>query len=692
VADLRDGGVRDILAVGGTAVGELVDDPRPITKLRVGPAKRPSIRLLGTDAERVVPTWHPSYCLRNADAFPTFSADVAKLTRAPREAWVEPSWSYAEEEELALQELNNIIALQTLTGNDKLVIDIEVGIDKEVSFDHPNNFELLCVGLGYVGRNVFVVGEKALGFASVRDLLLRLLRRSKLIAHNGKFDLAGLYNLFKGLVLWADTMLAHYVLDERPGTHGLKVLGPELLGTPQWDEEIRQFVPRGGNYANIPREILYKYNALDIGVTWDLWEMFEADLDMPVDDWPYDTEVRTLRDVHDFLVAASNQLMFMELNGITIDRAYQSELRTTYLERLAGIEGELNAIVKEANVGSTGINPRSPKQVKEFLASQRLHVDSTNVDTLERIVGRTSERSHAGRFVRTMLHYRREHKLYSTYVEGFRKRMYRGRVYTTYMLHGTTSGRLASRNPNLQNVVRDKGIKRQFVASADDRVLIQADYKQAEGRVVAHLSKDPYLTSVFASGEDIFDQLSDQLFGYNNWGKEERVRTKAFFYGLAYGREAPSIAAEFGFSLGETQRLLAEFLGLMPNVVEWQNDIRRRVLAGRPLITPFGRQRRFSLITEQNRRDIMNEALSFLPQSTASDICLGALIDLRPKLRGKGFIRLTIHDALTVECNKSDADEVAEMLRYEMVEHGRKFTEHVPFAVDISMGRSWGDL
>src|SRR5262249_35654835 len=156
--------------------------------------------------------------------------------------WVEPSWSYVEEEQLALQALENIEFHQITTGRYELVIDIECGIDKEVSFDHPNNYQLLCVGLGYARGKVLVVGELALRFQSVRDLLGRLLRRSRLIAHNGKFDLAGLYPVFKGLKLWFDTMLAHYVLDERPGTHGLGVLGPEVLGTPEWKDAIRQYI------------------------------------------------------------------------------------------------------------------------------------------------------------------------------------------------------------------------------------------------------------------------------------------------------------------------------------------------------------------------------------------------------------------------------------------------------------------
>jgi uracil-DNA glycosylase family 4 len=694
--DIRRSGARDVVALGGTASASLVDDPRTITQLRIGPPKQPTASLSDSAVERVLPTWHPAYCLRNADAFPSLVNDVGKLTRTSYAEWKEPHWRYSDEELVAVNFLEWLLGWQETTGNYELVIDIEVGIEKDTAFDHPNNYELLSVGLCWARNQAHVIGEEALKFEVVRQLLDKLLRRSKLIGHNGKFDLAGLYPLFPRLELWFDTMLAHYALDERSGGHGLKVLAVELLGAPQYDDEIKRFVPRGGSYANIPRPLLYKYNAYDVACTWALYELFTEDMEhQSTEDWPYEwLPVKSLRDWHDFLVSASNQLMYLELNGIAIDRAYNTQLQGEYLERLENIEKQIDEIVKAATNGDKEfINPRSPKQIKEFLKTQRVEVESTNADTLTRLSERVAADSALGEFLRTLLTHRRQQKLYGTYVKGIRSRLYRGRVYTTYMLHGTTSGRLASRNPNLQNIVRDKPIRRQFSTTSPDNVLIQGDYKQAEGRVVATLSQDEFLRDTFCNTDvDIFDNLGDQFFGVGNHGKEERIRIKAFFYGLAYGREAPSIALEYKWSLGETQQMLRDFMGLMPGVTQWQNDIKRHVLKEQYLITPFGRRRRFSLITDQNRRDVLNEALSYLPQSTASDICLSALIHLRPLLRGLAFIRLTIHDALVVECHRDREQEVSDLLRETMVGVAREFTDFVPFTVDISSGPSWGDL
>lgn len=696
LGEIGRSGARDVVALGGTAAASLVDDSRSITQLRVGPPKQPTGGLGGTAVERVLPTWHPAYCLRNADAFPSLVNDLGKLTRTTYAEWKEPTWKYSDEEHLAIGFLEWLMEWQETTGRYELVIDIEVGIEKDTAFDHPNNYDLLSVGLCWQRDTAHVIGEEALKLPSVRQVLDKLLRRSKLIGHNGKFDLAGLYPLFPRLELWFDTMLAHYALDERAGIHGLKMLSVELLGAPQYDDEIKKYVPRGQSYAAIPRPILYKYNAYDVTCTWALYEMFSEDMERQSnEDWPFDwLPVKTLRDWHDFLVKASNQLMYLELNGIAIDKPYNTQLQSEYLERLEDIEKQLDVIVSAATKGDTPfINPRSPKQIKAFLATQRIQVETTDKDMLERLLTRVATDSSLGQFLRTLLDHRYQQKRYGTYVKGIRSRLYRGRVYTTYLLHGTTSGRLASRNPNLQNIVRDKSIRRQFSTTSPDNVLIQGDYKQAEGRVVATLSNDEFLINTFNDTEiDIFDNLGDQFFGVGNHGKEERIRIKAFFYGLAYGREAPSIAMEYGWSLGDTQKMLREFMGLMPDVQRWQESIKRHVLKEQFLITPFGRRRRFSLITDQNKRDVLNEALSYLPQSTASDICLSALIRLRPLLRGLGFIRLTIHDALVVECHKDREQEVSHLLRETMVSVAKEFTDVVPFTVDISSGPSWGDL
>lgn len=680
MGEIRASEAESVLALGGPAASVTVDDNRSITHLRVGPAKRPTVLLEGSSVQRVVPTWHPAYCLRSADNFPALVTDVGKLKESVRDAWIPPSFTVVDNFS------DTLYALQELYETcDTLVVDIETGLDKDVSFDHPNNYDLLCIGLGYAKGKVLVVGEQALTDKNYGHLVLEalklLLQKVRIIAHNGKFDLSGLFPSLGALTLWFDTMLAHYALDERTGAklHGLKVLAVEELGAPQYDLEIATYVPRGGNYANIPRALLYKYNAYDVGCTWDLYDLFKERLDR-----------NDVRRVHDLMVRASNQLMYLELNGITIDRAYSNVLQSDYQARLTEIETTLCAITQTST-----FNPRSPKQVKEFLADNGIITTSTDEDHLTQIQKRIARTSEVGKFITTLLTYRFEQKRYSTYVVGIRKRMYRGRVYTTYSLHGTTSGRLASKNPNLQNIVRAKAIRKQFTVASPDNVLMQMDYKNVEARVMTTMAQDEYLRKLLSNPDPnykFFNELSDELYGANNWDKEDYVRTKAFFYGIGYGREPYSIAMEFNMSVGEATKRYNDFTALIPGIVKWQQETRRRVLAGEDLVTPFGRKRRFHLITEENQKDVLNEALSHLPQSTASDICLSALIRLRPMLRGIGWMRLTLHDALVVETPQKYLDTCRDMMKSVMEEEGAKYTDYVPFPVDFSVGQSWGDL
>ena len=679
-ADLA--GTQRALALGNTAAQALLGTSQKITTLRVGPPK-PS-RLV--DGLEVVASFHPAYCLRSGDNFPSLVNDAGKLRHVPIH-WEPPTYAVATEVDQAIGYLKQLLERTEL---EELVVDIETGIDKENSFDHPNHYQMLCVGICYAKGKAVVIGEEPLKDKGVLDLLRTLLSSRKIIEHNGKFDNSGLYPLLGDIRLWFDTMLASYCVDERPGYHGLKQQSTEKLGAPDYEAGIQQYLGAGKakNYATIPRPILYKYNAYDVVCTWDLKEYYILEL-----------ERLGLRELHDFLVAAANELKFMELNGIKIDREWNRELTIEYLKELKDLEDQLDATLNgdESYDKRGGINPRSPQQLMKYFEAQKITVKDTTRDTLEMLLENKDKlklHPKVVEFLELMLQIRKKVKEYGTYVKGITIRMYRGRVYTTYSLHGTTSGRLASKNPNLQNIIRNNRIKKQFIVSKPENIFVGADYKQAEGRVICTLAQDEYLRKIFSDPEaDLFDALGRDLYGHSGkLSKDERVRVKAYFYGIGYGREAYSIAKEWGMPVREAEEGLTAFMDIIPNVRDWQLRVQQSILDGNDLVTSFGRRRRFWLITQENRKDVLKEGLSFLPQSTSSDICLSAFIRLRPMLRGLAFIRLTIHDALYAECAEERKEEVGDILRSVMVEEGAKWTDYVPFAVDLSYGKSWGDM
>ncbi len=663
-AELAASGVTKILAVGGTAASALIDPKKKISYLRIGPPK-PYIE---NPEVEVVASWHPAYCLRAPDAFPSLVSDTGKLRGVTYKQWKAPDYRVFDDE-VAIEALRRLNAI-----DGSIVIDIETGTEKDDTYEHPDQYNLLCIGVGYAKGKVVVFGENALKIKSVQEPMSEYLRTHPITAHNGKSDLAGLRPIYGELVLDFDTMLASYSLDERPGHHALGKLGVELLGTHDWKAAFKKLIPSGGNYGSPARSALYKYNSIDCGVTWDLQEYFESRMG------PRE------RQQHDFLVQASNAIINLELAGINFDTTYSQELQVL-------LEGELFEL--ELDIERTtgrALNPRSPMQITRWFHERGFMLRDTQADTLGKVLERATIPQDIRKFIEQLLLHRRRTKLNGTYVKGFQKRIHNSKVFTTYTLHGTTSGRLASKNPNMQNIVRDKRIKHQFTVEDEGNVLIQLDYKQAEGRVITTLARDDYLASIFRDdSRDIFNELTTQIYG-ETWTKEERVKIKTFFYGLSYGRGAESIGIEFGMPINEAKELLANFKALIPATVSWQASVTHRVLSGEDLTTPFGRKRSFWLITESNKADVINEALSFLPQSIASDICLTALIALQPQLKGLATTRLTIHDAMIFEAREQDAEQVIDLARTAMVESGEQFTDFVPFVVDVSQGKRWSDL
>ena len=655
-----------IVALGNFASKAILGTSDGITKTRVGPPKY-SERYPGVS---IIPTFHPAASLYNADVFPDIVTDFGKIgVTNVGTTWSEPKFRVFDDPGQADRALSELLEERYR----EVALDIEVGIEKDVDFDHPDRYRLLCIGISYRRGAAIVLGERACESGRVRHKLQLLLENKQIIAQNGKFDLAGLRSIGKGKLSF-DTMLAHYCLDERRGTHSLDQLAVEYLGAPNWKDEIKRYLPTSKNYADVPREVLYKYNAYDVANTLLLKEVFAEKL-----------KQQGLWDLHDFLVECSGTLLEMELAGVAVDEEYLEQAEKQALEDLDRLETDLSYWVE---------NPRSPKQVAQALKDLGARVASTDRETLEFLQEKAARKNDEDllRFTTLMLEYRKEHKLYGTYIKGIRQRIYRGRVHPTFLLHGTVTGRLSSRNPNLQNIPRESQIRRLFVPSSPDHVLVQADYRQAELRVVCGLAQDPYLREVFSDdSRDIHGEVATRFYG-PNWTKEQRVRAKAVVFGLTYGREAYSLAAEFGMTVAEAEHYIETFFEVIPHTVKWIEELEQRVLEGEDLVSPFGRHRRFWLISDANKKNILKEARAFLPQSTASDLTLKSANRLAALGLGD-LLRIPVHDALVLEVPQEEAKEVTHLVKQVMEETGHElFDGYVPFPVDVKVGNNWGEL
>lgn len=686
VTEIESRSPRVVVTLGNFASRSILDSQEGITKLRVGPPK--STEVLGGDV-RVIPTFHPAASLYNHATFPDIVTDFGKIKPALEgRISVSGNWSPPDirifddihSADAALTELLNQTRLSEIS------IDIEVGVEKDTDLGRPDKYDRLCVGISHRANTAFVLGRDPMQNRRILDKLGLVLDHKRIIAQNGKFDLAGLYDLNPEGALNAltfDTMLAHYCLDERRGTHSLDQLAIERLGSPDWKAEFRKHVP-GKNFAEAPPELLYKYNAYDASNTFLLKTDLEEELA---------TQPELVR-LHAFLVRTSPTLMRMEMNGVRIDLDYNKEVGEELQEQMAGYLDDLRQITEDK-----GYNPNSWQQVQKALKEQfNKRVKNTRKETIAALAELAAKKGDRVLYDFCQSHaaFKKGSKSYGTYIKGIRRRALEygpeGRVFPDFLLHGTVTGRLSSRNPNLQNITRGDRLRRQFIPSTPDHVFIQADYGQAELRVVCWLARDAYLREVLSdSSRDIHSEVAERFYG-KGFTKEQRVLAKAVVFGLLYGREAYSLAMEHKISTREAQTYINAFFEVIPHTVKWIEEIKETVLGGDDLVTPFGRHRRFWLITRNNQEDILKEARAFLPQSTASDFTL----ESANRLARLGFwdnLRIPVHDSLLMEVHRSDAEEVARTMKQVMEETALELSEgYVPFPVDVAIGENWGEL
>lgn len=685
-----------VVALGGEAHVALTGDRKAISSARVGPAKYNET----VDAV-LVPTVSPWACIQNESQFQFLVTDIAKLVHQPP-VFTPPEWELLTTEAEALAVMDKLILHGVLGGD--LTTDIEVAMEKDISFEHPDRYEMLCVGVKLNNSVVYVFAEDALS-QPFWYKYKQLCDYTTVVGHNGKFDLNGLRAHCGKIKLGFDTMLAHYVLDERTGIHGLKYLAQEYLGAPPYDDEITALMGKSKDFGSVPKEILYKYNAYDVHCTYELKKLFAARLE----------ELR-MTHVHDFLIEVSNMLQDVERQGMTIDQKYLGELDYEYTQLMVT---QLEAL---RDYGGPDFNPRSYQQIKKFLEEQGVTVPGTSAAILEEVIAAIEKMAKEQGddlpgnlalvygMLTTLLEYRKANKLYGTYIDGTKQRLYRGRVHPTYLIHGTTTGRLSARNPNTQNIASDKKIKRLFVPrdGGEQYSLVHADYSQAELRVLSYLAGDDYFRRIFNdSSRDLFDELIVEIYPGSikeledpaEWKQKRRV-VKTVVYGLNYGRTEYGIAHGLGIDVEEALEIKNRFFSTIPEIIAWQEGIKRQVLRGDNLVTPFGRHRRYSLITKQNKNKVMNEALAFMPQSIASDCTVSAAIAVAREFQeGWGnvpnapkIINL-VHDDIIVDCHDADTLAVSNILRKAMIHSASEaVNNYVRFDVESDIGKSWDKL
>lgn len=384
----------------------------------------------------------------------------------------------------------------------------------------------------------------------------------------------------------------------------------------------------------------------------------------------------------------------MEEVGFKIDRSAVSQ----YGKALDALIGDMEARVYA--LAGHPFNINSPKQLGEVLFGELMLPTgkktktgyATGAEILEKL-------RHYHPIVDDILDYRQYTKLRSTYVEGLlRVADEEGRIHTTFKQTGTATGRLSSAEPNLQNIpIRTelgREMRKFFIPSRPDMVLIDADYSQIELRLLADIAGDTAMREAFISGFDIHTDTASRVFGVapDAVTVEMRKKAKAINFGLMYGMSDFSLAEDLHISRAEAKTYIAGYMDSYPDIEKYLSDIVKSAYEKGYVTTKAGRRRRIPELSESNKmrkkfgeRVAMNSPI----QGTAADIIKIAMIRVHRRLAEAGIparMILQVHDELILESENSCAAQAMEILR-ESMEHA--VTLSVPLAVDAHTGKNW---
>jgi DNA polymerase-1 len=521
------------------------------------------------------------------------------------------------------------------------------------------------------------------------------------IGQNIKFDCRVMRRHSIDVASIDDTMLISYVLDCGRGGHGMDDLAERHLGhTCIPFEKVLELAPgkKGDkSFAQVPIEKAAEYAAEDADVTLRLWHKLKPRLAAERLATVYETLERPLVPV----------IAGMEHAGILVDRSVLSRLSSTFAQSLARLEEEINGLVgHKFNLGS-------PKQLGELLFD-RLQLPGgkrtksgqweTRAGLLDDLAANEDVPESARGLINKMLEWRQLSKLLSTYTDALPVFIQgeTGRIHTSYALASTTTGRLASSDPNLQNIpVRTKEgreIRTAFIAGKGN-TLVSADYSQIELRVLAHIADIPQLKRAFAEGLDIHAMTASEMFGVpvRDMPSDVRRRAKAINFGIIYGISAFGLANQLGISREEAGLYIKTYFERFPGIRDYMEATKKRVHETGYVETIFGRRIHYPEVNTKNpsvRGFLERAAINAPIQGSAADVIRRAMIRMESALADAKLetarMLLQVHDELVFEVSEREADALIKTAR-SVMEGAAAPAVHftVPIHVDAKAAANW---
>lgn len=522
--------------------------------------------------------------------------------------------------------------------------------------------------------------------AAVQRQLTRLFEPGvTVIGHNLKFDIHIMLRIgVRVTCSLFDTMIAAWVLDSDSNSFSLESLSERLLGISGLNYE--DVVPKGKTFESVPIATAVQYASEDADFAYRLYCQLKTAL-----------EAEKLTQVFfELEMPLIPILVTMEENGIVVNAAQLREYGKELERELADIERQVWQLVgHEFNLAST-------KQLQDVLFVERkLPVQKRTKTGFSTDTAVLEELAPLDPVPQLILRQRTLSKLKSTYVDTLSELAERsGRIHTTYLQTGAATGRLSSRDPNLQNIpVREeegRRIRSAFTAEPGN-LLISADYSQIELVVMAHLSGDNNLVAAFKEGVDIHRRTASLIFGVpeNEVSPENRRVAKTINFGVIYGMSAFRLARDLGISNGKAQEFINTYFSTYSGVADFiQKTIAQTELTGYAT-TLFGRRRKIPAINSRNkteRQAAQRVAVNTPIQGSAADIVKKAMILVQDSLEHEMpevRMLLQVHDELVFEAPKASVEKASALIRQRM-EHAAQLI--VPLKVSIETAFSWGEM
>lgn len=563
-----------------------------------------------------------------------------------------------------------------------------VAFDTETTSLEINKAKLLGISFSYSKNTAFycdVSKEEAL-----IDLYKDFFHSKTIkIAHNLKYDYGILYKYGIQINEFCfDTMIAHYLIDPEK-RHNLDQLSRTILNYDPIPIEslIGSKTKPTKKMEEVEIDTLKNYAAEDADLTFQLYLKFSKELkNLDLEHLFYNIEIPLMRVLHD-----------MEKQGIKINTESLSSFSKNLNISLANLKQSI------FQLSETEFNIDSPKQLGEVIFG-KLNLDEkakktktgqykTDEATLNKLNG-------VHPIIEDILNYRTRKKLLSTYVDALPKLIspVTNKIHTNYMQAVTSTGRLSSNKPNLQNIpIRTelgKEIRKAFCSSDSNHLLLCADYSQIELRIIAGLSKDESMINAFTIGRDIHTETASKIFHVNleDVSREMRSKAKMVNFGIIYGISAFGLSQRLGVKRTEAKEIIDNYFLEFPKIKEYMDTTISFAKEKGYVETIFKRKRFLPNISSGNatmRGFDERNAINAPIQGSAADIIKLAMVNIHKKMlvqKMESKLLLQVHDELVLDMVKEEQKDLEKLVKQEMME-AVKF--NVPLEVEIGSGENW---